>query len=108
MIPKKLRLQRNLINKTLHKGQKVDQKYFSYKYAPSKSGLSGFCVIVSLKVSHKAVVRNGLRRKIYEIIRLNHQLVSSPHDIIIICKKGAQSLKHDELLTEITSALKKI
>jgi ribonuclease P protein component len=108
MIPKKQRLQRNLINKILHKGQKVDQKYFSYKYAPSKSQSSRFCVIISLKVSPKAVIRNRLRRKIYEIIRLNAALVSSPYDIIIICKKGAPGLAHKELLQEITKAFKKI
>lgn len=108
MIPKKLRLQRNLINRILHKGQKVDQKYFSYKYAPGKGQTSRFCVIVSLKVSPKAVIRNSLRRKVYEIIRLNTSLISSPHNIIIICKKGATELPHEELLKELTKAFKKI
>ncbi|MFC1749810.1 ribonuclease P protein component [Pseudomonadota bacterium] len=108
MIPKTFRLPKNNIKQVLHKGQRLDEKYFSYKYIHSNKKVSRFCVIVSSKVDAKAVKRNLLRRRIYETIRLNKEILSAACDIIIIAKKGATEIKFEELTQEITKSLKKI
>jgi ribonuclease P protein component len=39
-------------------------------------------VVVSRKVSKSAVVRNRIRRRIYEIVRKNSQLIVGSHDLV--------------------------
>lgn len=39
-------------------------------------------VVVSRKVNKSAVVRNRVRRRIYEIIRKNAELITEPYDLI--------------------------
>jgi ribonuclease P protein component len=41
-------------------------------------------VVVSKKVHKSAIVRNRIRRRLYEIIRLNQDRISKPFDIAII------------------------
>lgn len=41
-------------------------------------------VIVSRKVAAKAVERNRIRRRLFEIMRLNWQLLVKPTDIVLI------------------------
>ncbi|MBX4188644.1 ribonuclease P protein component [Candidatus Saccharibacteria bacterium] len=40
-------------------------------------------VVVSRKVSKSAVVRNRMRRRIYELVRLNEDRITQPFDIVI-------------------------
>jgi ribonuclease P protein component, eubacterial len=40
-------------------------------------------VVVGRKVNKSAVVRNRIRRRIYEIIRKNADLISEPYDLLI-------------------------
>ena len=41
-------------------------------------------VVVSRKVSKSAVVRNRIRRRIYEIVRLQQDSISLPYDIVVL------------------------
>lgn len=52
-------------------------------------------VVVSRKVSKKAVVRNRIRRRIYECLRENWLLIKTPLDIVVIV--------HDESIATIPS-----
>lgn len=88
MIKKQLRLKKSRIEYILSKGKRLNlDNNFTAKYLPSKNNESHFCVVVSLKTAPKAVLRNLLRRRVYEIIRLNQNLLKDPHDFIIISKK---------------------
>ena len=40
-------------------------------------------VVVSRKVSKSAVVRNRIRRRLYETVRLQERNIIGPHDIVI-------------------------
>lgn len=39
-------------------------------------------VVVSRKVSKSAVVRNRIRRRVYEIVRKNADLIAEPYDLL--------------------------
>jgi ribonuclease P protein component len=41
-------------------------------------------VVVSKKVHKSAVVRNRIRRRLYEIVRLNQDKITDPYDIALI------------------------
>lgn len=61
-------------------------------------------VVVSRKVSRSAVVRNRLRRRLYEIIRSIEDDIAGPHDIVIIVFHGSML---DEPIDQLTVQVKK-
>lgn len=57
------------IGRVYRSGQTARGEYVSIKFAPSKRDDYRLAVVVSKKVSKSAVVRNRIRRRIYEIVR---------------------------------------
>lgn len=45
-------------------------------------------VVVSRKVSKSAVVRNRIRRRIFELVRRQSSLLSSPHDLVFSARSA--------------------
>ena len=86
MISRKNRFHgRNSLNNVYRKGKAVRGEYVSLRYADSRKPDYRLAVVVSKKVSKSAVVRNRIRRRIYEIVR-NYRRESSeplPMDIVI-------------------------
>lgn len=58
-------------------------------------------VVVSKKVSKSAVVRNRIRRRLYEAVRRHEGQITSPHDIVI-------TVFHEQLATIPSEDLEKI
>jgi ribonuclease P protein component len=110
MIPRSLRLPKTRIGFLLKKGKKLANEFLVLKYRPTglKKGESHFAVIISTKIEPKAVKRNRLRRQIYEIIRLNYDLLEIPADMIFIAKPGLAGQAHEQITKTITSFFKKI
>lgn len=68
-----------------------------------KSRLS---VVVSKKILKGAVDRNRLRRRIYEIVRVNLPRFNDTYDVVIIVThSGLAGLDHDELVDTIEKVL---
>lgn len=63
-------------------------------------------VVVSKKVSKSAVVRNRIRRRVFEIVRHYEPRIKEPYDIAItIFSENAATMPHDELDTIIRTQL---
>lgn len=65
------------------------------RYAPAKS-VYRTAVVVSKKVSKSAVVRNRIRRRIYEQVRLTAKQRELRHDLVFVV--------HDETFAEMPAA----
>ncbi len=63
-------------------------------------------VVVSKKVSNSAVIRNTVRRRVYEAIQ-PCLTPKSPGIVIIYAKKPVISVKFNDLTKELTSLLSK-
>jgi ribonuclease P protein component len=64
-------------------------------------------VVVSRKVSKSAVVRNRMRRIIYESVRLNEDLITQPFDIVItVFQESLLELPRKQLESQIKKQLK--
>jgi ribonuclease P protein component len=63
-------------------GKSVRGQSFSLKCLPRKNGNFRAAVVVSTKVSKKAPVRNRIRRRLYELIRL-HIDTTHPTDFVL-------------------------
>ncbi len=74
------------------------------------SGLSDSraVVVVSKKISKRAVVRNKIRRRIVEIVRQRWETVRPGYDIVITVRGDVSSLDHSTLNHNVVTALTRV
>jgi len=123
MLKKTYRLTRNQVTRVYQKGKTFHFEDFIIKYSsraskplralnakfpPSNSReYARFAISCPLKVSKKAVERNLIRRRLYEIIRLAASL-PIPGDYLIIVKQSILSKDFSQMKSMLLSALKRI
>lgn len=108
MISRKFRLKKTDIEWVLKKGNQITVDLFIAKFLPAPAA-PNFAVIVSAKISGKAVERNRLKRKIYEAIRQSALKIESlPFKIVLIPKKRALKSDYDEILKGIEIIISKL
>ncbi len=76
---------RGSIRRLQRGGKSVRFGALSLRYAPNqKRETYRLAVVASRKVSKSAVVRNRIRRRIYERVRILSDTFTSPYDLIIV------------------------
>lgn len=66
-------------------GDIVRHRSMSLKYHPNPTRVhSRATVIVAKKVSKSAVVRNRIRRRVYEIVRAHWDEIAAPYDFVFM------------------------
>ncbi|MEA2088332.1 MAG: ribonuclease P protein component [Patescibacteria group bacterium] len=109
MLPKKERLQhRRDFDNAFKSSKGVFTKIVGIKFIANGLENSKFGIIVSNKISKKAVVRNRIKRQIREIIRLNLENIKKGFDIVIIIRIGIVGKKYQEIEKNILNIFKKI
>ncbi len=108
-LPKKNRLSdKSGIEKVFKKGKRLDSELFSIKFLPALSPMgrahsgagnnsSQFAIVVGLKISKKAVLRNKIRRMISEIIRLNISKLKPGYKIVLMAKPAVLNKEAEDL-----------
>ena len=108
MIAKKFRLSKKSdFSKLVQSSNKFYSSNFVLKFIKDQENLNHFAVVVSKKISLKAVVRNKIRRRIYELLRLNMSNFKLGFKIIIFVKKSILELKYQEIEKELLDIFKK-
>ena len=79
------------------KGKAVFSPSLSLKLIRNNSDVSRFGIIVSTKVSKKAVLRNRLKRRLREIIRLNLPQLKKGFDIMVLTRAAAKDFEYLQL-----------
>lgn len=100
MLAKKFKLTKaDNIRGILSAGKELKSHYFVIKYEETTEPHSRFAIVVSGKISKKAVERNRLRRQIYEIIRLNLEKASlkTPSKIVILPRNKTLKMEYAEI-----------
>ncbi len=83
------------------RGQSIHGRFFSLRMAEQRGGESSsyrLAVVVSKKIANKAVVRNRIRRRTYEIIRTQLNLEDKHIDIILYAKTAEIAFVEVDLL----------
>src|SRR3989344_6840606 len=89
MLAKKYRLASSReIKKIFQRGKQVKNPYLAIRYNGSLRPVSRCAVIISNKISKKAVVRNTLRRRIKSIFFIFQPRFSGNYDMVIIGRSG--------------------
>ena len=109
MIPQKNRLSRLQVSYVIKKGKRLSCENFNIKYLARKLSNhateqeSRFCVVVSTKISPKAVERNRIRRQIFEAIAAEKTKV--PIDMILFTKPSIKNPDFEQIKEEIDKIL---
>lgn len=85
MIARKNRFTKHLFEKTFKKCRRIKIGDFLFLVSKGRQR-TRVSVVVGKKISKKAVVRNRIRRQIYETIRPEIQYFSKPWNIIFLYK----------------------
>lgn len=109
MLLKENRLtQKKDFDKIFKEGKSFFSGIIGIKSTSNEFDFSRFGIIVSNKISKKAVTRNKIRRQIREIIRLNLENIKKGMDIAIICNQGIEKKTYKEIEREILQILERI
>lgn len=75
----------NSLNFVYKNGKAVRGEYVSLRFAHSRRTDYRLAIVVSRKVSKSAVVRNRIRRRLYEAVRLYKQQkdITWPYDLVL-------------------------
>ena len=80
------------------KGKTIRRPGMSLVFCENTRGFTRVAVAVSKKVEKTAVARNRIRRRVYEVIRKNFELVPLKHDyIFVVYDKKVGKMKFTEL-----------
>ncbi len=90
------------------KGRSAFDKRLGIRAALNQEGKVRLGVIISLKVSKKAVLRNRLKRRLKEIVRARLAEIRPDLDLLIIALPGAADLTFDELRQSVENNFKRL
>jgi len=92
MLPKKFRLTKTKeIDKVFKLGKSSFDGVLGVKALPAENNLSRFVVVVSTKVSKKAVMRNKIKRRLHEIVRSRLPKIKTGFDFFILALPAAKN-----------------
>ena len=108
-LPREYRLSgKSEIEEIFKKGKYLNSELFSIKFLSTNTKFSRFAIIISLKVSKKSVLRNKIRRRVSEIIRLNQSIIKPGYNIVLIVKSRAINKEYAGLKEALVKELSKI
>jgi ribonuclease P protein component len=98
---------RNSLRYVYQRGKTVRASELALRYVyNSRCKSYRIAVVVSRKVSKSAVVRNRIRRRIYEIVRTHADAIIEPYDLIFtVYDESAAQKSHEQLAGCVISCL---
>ena len=100
MLAKKYRFHsRGGVKYTYQKGKTVRKPQMSLVFNENTRGFTRVAVVVSKRVMKTAVGRNRIRRRVYEALRENFDLVPKERDyIFVVFDKKVEAMPYKELV----------
>lgn len=99
MLSKKYRFHsRGGVKYVYQKGKTIRKAKMSLVFCENTRGYTRIAVVVSKKVDKRAVKRNRIRRRVYEALRVNMELIPKRRDyIFVIYSKEVEKMPFSEL-----------
>ncbi len=107
MLPKNRRLKSEEIETVIRKGVTNHTPFLYIKSLPNNIKVTLFTVVVSSKVSKKAVVRNKIKRQIRAFLIRKKDELESGYSMVFITKPGIINLKLEDVQSAILYLLSK-
>lgn len=88
-------------------GQSFFCKEFGIKIIKNNFNYNRYGIVVNLKVDKRAVMRNKIRRRISEILRLNNKNIRQGHDIMVLTSESTKNLSFSDIEIGLLKLFKK-
>ena len=109
MLPADHRLtHRKDFGKVMQKGKYATDRVLTVKIVNNNLQKSWFGFIISTKVSKRAVVRNRIRRRLREIVRLHRAAILGGYDVAIMASQAAIPKTYQELEQSLASLMHRV
>jgi ribonuclease P protein component len=91
------------------RGKSINLSGFRVFYAQNNKNDYRMAVVVSKKTAKSAVVRNRIRRRLYEAVRTQKTLDNQPVDVVFVVQTDSlANVDASELSIQVSLALQKI
>lgn len=87
--------------------QVLSDPLFTLRYQPNESFSTKCAVVVSKKVSMKAVLRNKIKRLILEAIKAELGVRKLSYDLVFFAKKNIVGYKYEDIRMRVHDVFKK-
>jgi ribonuclease P protein component len=84
-------------DRVFHHGQRFGNRHFQFYYLKNRKSTNRLGIIVSKKVSKRAVVRNKVKRRIRASYQQEMGRIAQGYDLIIIAKKRCAADPYQDL-----------
>lgn len=109
MLPKINRLNKDKeFDYVFKAGRSGYDKISGVKAAANKMGINRFGILVSGKISKKAVLRNKIKRRIRDVIRSQMPKIKAGYDIVVISLPGIKEKAQKEIKESVINNLKHV
>ncbi|MBI2638829.1 ribonuclease P protein component [Candidatus Peregrinibacteria bacterium] len=93
----------------LKKGRMFKWGVFYLRSLPNRAGHPRFSLILSKKIGRKAVERNKIRRRVYEVIRKNFSIISKTcYDVVVLCSARIGKTDYAQIERDMIQSLKRL
>lgn len=108
MLPKKHRLTKDKdFQKVFKRGKYYSRAWLGIKINKNNLKINRFGFLIGLKISKKATVRNKIRRRLSEVIRLKLEQIKPGFDVIVLVQPEIVDKTYQEIDKNLTNLLKK-
>lgn len=107
MLPKKHRLNKDILKKALRVGKRCDSSFVYLKVIHTKDNNPTFSFVVSKKTAKSAVKRNTIKRRARHVVWKNIGLFAPNIAVVYFFKPGSEKLKSKELGKEVLGVSRK-
>lgn len=109
MLPKELRIRHpKEFERVYKKGSSSNGSLLFVKYLKNNLSFSRFGIVISKKVSKKAVERNKIKRRAREAARTLYEKAPKGYDIVINIKRDAKEASFQDISKELAAHLRKV
>jgi len=109
MLNKKNKIQKKKeVDELFKKGRSSFDKFLGVKVLKTQNKINRFVIVVSTKVSKKAVERNRLKRQINEVVRLNLKRLEVGYDFFILALPPISQKNYHEIESLFLAHCKKL
>lgn len=107
MLPKRLRIQKKNFPTGAGGSKTLSGAYFSLRLSPAQTK-GGACVVVSGKISKKAVVRNRIKRVVYAVLAsYKNTNIFKKYNTVFYARKESVPAKNKDLRSDIANLVKR-
>jgi len=98
MLPREYKLKKdNDFKKVFEKGKFYRDGFIKIRFLKNDLEITRFGIVISSKISKKAVFRNRIRRCLEEIIRLRLDQIKSGFDIVVLFEPEVVDKKYKQI-----------